>query len=192
MTLPSESRESLLPDRYWCFPSRRYMRDGELDVLVALVNSVRPHTMIEFGVNDGLTACAMLQAVEGLQRYIGIDVLPGYEFEIPAQAVEKPDRPGHLVDDPRFDLWLRPRGTQDLYAALLPSCDAVFIDGDHGAKAVMWDSMLAAEIVRAGGIIIWHDYANQTVSVTSVLDELHRRGRDLRAVAGTWLAYERR
>jgi predicted O-methyltransferase YrrM len=192
MTLPVESRNAVLANSNWRFPSRRYMMDGECDVLIALVNSVEPKTMIEFGVNEGLTARAVLQAVEGIKRYIGIDVLPGYEFEIPAQSVEKPQEPGCLVNDPRFELMLRPRGTQDIFAAMLPIADVVFIDGDHGRKSVAWDAALATQIVRKGGMIIFHDYWNGSVQVTEVLDKLYAEGRDLRVVEGTWLVFERR
>ncbi len=39
--------------------TRRFMNPGELEVLVALIGSVKPETVIEIGVNEGRTAKAM-------------------------------------------------------------------------------------------------------------------------------------
>lgn len=166
--------------------TRQYMHPGEQDLLLTLVNSVRPKIMVEIGVNIGLTAQAALRDIVTIERYIGIDVLPGYQFEIPAQQVERPNEPGRLVKhDPRFRLVL--------YNEDMPtSADVIFIDGDHGKHAVFRDSIWAAEIVTPGGMIIWHDYGNPTVEVTGVLDALQAEGRDLKHVVDTWLVFEQR
>ena len=164
---------------------RQYMQPGEQDVLIKLVESVKPHTMIEIGVNVGLTAQAVLRHVESIRRYVGVDVDADYQFEIPAQQSERPVHPGLLVKtDPRFELKLR--GDElPLWA------DAIFIDGDHGCHSVFEDSLWAGGIIRPGGIIIWHDYGNPAVEVTEVLDELESEGREIKHIAGTWLAFER-
>ena len=166
--------------------SRQYMHRGEQEVLLALVESIDPVIMVEIGVNIGLTAQAVLANVRTIERYQGIDVDAAYQFEIPAQRIERPAEPGRLVkDDPRFQLLLR-GGKMPKY------CDVVFIDGDHGHNAVMEDSLWAAEIVKPGGMIIWHDYGNPTVQVTEVLDALADEGRKLHHLANTWLVFERR
>jgi hypothetical protein len=166
--------------------TRKYMKPGEQEVLLALIDSVSPSTMVEIGVCEGLTALAVLRHVKSIYHYIGVDVDATYKFEIRAQRIERPRLPGVLVqDDPRFELRLR--GSE-----MPTSTDVVFIDGDHGRKAVMRDSMWAAEVVTPGGLIIWHDYGNETVEVTGVLNGLHRAGRDIQHVAETWLAFEQR
>lgn len=166
--------------------TRKYMQPGEQDVLLALVGSIRPHTMVEIGVNEGITAQAVLRHVPSIERYIGIDVNAAYQFEIPAQQSEHPNEPGALVKhDPRFQLVLR--------GDPMPSeADVVFIDGDHGKKAVLVDSIWAAAIVNHGGLIIWHDYGNPTVEVTGVLNRLDTHERELHHVSGTWLVFEQR
>ena len=165
---------------------RRYMQRGEQDVLLALVNHIAPKIMVEVGVNVGITAKAVLSEVTTIERYIGIDVEPGYTFEIPAQQIERPVFPGLLVKShPRFELVLRGND-------LPTEADFVFIDGDHGQRAVREDSIWATQVVRHGGMIVWHDYQNPTVEVTGVLDALLAEGRALRHVAGTWLVFERR
>jgi len=177
----------------WNGLPRRFMNKGELETLIALMRSVCPRHVIEFGVNVGRTAKAIMANVAGIECYIGIDVAPEY---VPAKAVQRqevPADPGALVlSDPRFDLIVRPRGSLDLSADELAPCDAVFIDGDHGREAVLHDTALARALVRKGGIIVWHDYHQLgTVYVKDVLDEMHRAGDDIVRVDGTWLAFER-
>jgi predicted O-methyltransferase YrrM len=169
------------------------MNSGELETLVVLVRSVWPHHVMEFGVNVGRTAKAILANVDGIDLYTGIDVAPGY---VPAKAVQRnevPSHPGKLVaDDPRFHLVVRPRGSLDLTAKNLEPCDAAFIDGDHGREAVLHDTALARALVQPGGIIVWHDYhALGTVDVKDVLDEMHQAGAPITHVEQTWLAFER-
>jgi len=118
-----------------------------------------------------------------------VDVEAGYRFEGEWQQHDRPAEPGRLVkDDPRFRLMLRGNGK----AAELPqSSDVVFIDGDHGPRNVLQDSLWAASVVRPGGMIIWHDYQNTPAEVTGVLDRLHAEGRNLVHVTGTSLVFER-
>ena len=168
------------------FTTRKYMQPGEQDVLLALLDHVQPRTMVEIGVNEGITARAVLQHIPSIESYVGIDVDAAYQFEIPAQRIEHPRQSGHLVrHDPRFQLVLRGEAMPD-------AADVVFIDGDHGRNAVLVDSLWAAAIVSRGGLIIWHDYGNPTVEVTGVLNKLLTSGRDIRHVEKTWLAFERR
>ena len=166
--------------------TRKYMQQGEQEVLLALVASIKPKVMVEIGVNEGITAKAVLEACPTIEHYYGIDVNAAYQFEIPAQQVEHPDEPGVLVKhDPRFHLILR----GDL---MPPEADVVFIDGDHGKKNVLADSLWAEAVVTHGGLIIWHDYGNPTVEVTGVLNRLDTHDRELHHVKGTWLVFEQR
>jgi len=174
--------------------TKRYMNPGELEVLVALVRSVRPRAMVEFGVNEGRTARAILDNLPSIERYQGIDVFPGYVTAMSVQRREVPQSPGRMAKgDPRFDLILRKRGSFDLTFDDLQDCDAAFIDGDHGWKGVLHDTLLARRLVRPGGIIVWHDYhALGTVEVRDVLEILAEHGSPINHVEKTWLAFERR
>ncbi|MDD1679687.1 MAG: class I SAM-dependent methyltransferase [Methanomicrobiales archaeon] len=166
--------------------TRQYMQPGEIEILLTLIDSVDPcYNMIEFGVNEGITALSVLQNIPSIKHYVGIDVPPDYKFEIPAQQSERPEEPGKLVkSDPRFELVIRPAGIRGLF-------DVAFIDADHGYSAVRKDYEIAKRLVRTGGMIIFHDYNNPTVEVTQALDDLFRSGSDINSVAGTWLAFER-
>ncbi len=188
----SRSRLNLRP-LDWTGLERRFMNESELETLVALVASVKPKGVLEFGVNTGRTAKAILRHVPGIQCYQGIDVLPGYVTERLVQRKEVPEDPGHLArGDSRFRLVLSAQGSLDLTAADLQRCDAAFIDGDHGRRAVEHDSRLARQLVRPGGIIIWHDYHDLgNVDVREVLHEQAAAGANIQHVKGTWLAFER-
>jgi len=178
------------------FPSRIYMNDGELDLVIGMFATVRPKTVLEFGVNVGITASAILKHLPGIEFYQGIDLAPGGHPTLDSQMSEVPtslEPPGWMaVTDERFELILRPRGSFDLKPKDLLSADAVFIDGDHSYDAVMNDSALAYDLTREGGIIVWHDYLNPTVEVTQALDDLAARGHHIQSIEGTWLAFERR
>lgn len=130
----------------------------------------------------------------GIQQYVGVDVLPGYVTPLPVQRNEVPNQPGHLAaHDDRFYLMLRERGSHDLHAFDLIEYDAVFIDGDHSVRGVIHDTALARNVVRPGGIIIWHDYHDLgTVGVAHALEQYRTQGDQIFHVQDTWLAFERR
>jgi predicted O-methyltransferase YrrM len=183
MTLPTVS----ITPKWDTFTSRMYMQPGEIEVLLTLVNSVKPTLMLEIGVNEGRTALAVLKTIPTIERYIGLDAPVGYQFGIAAQQVEQPTAPAHMVmHDPRFKLILRGDDT-----AITGPFDVAFIDGDHSYKWVKRDYRLARRTVRSGGIIIFHDYGNGAVQVAEALHEIHAYGNKLYHVNGTWLAYER-
>ena len=176
----------------WHLPGQQYMRAIEQQAIVALADDVKAKLMIEIGVNEGFTAHAVLENVRSLERYIGIDVEPSYQFEMPEQAIQRPSNPGwRAAPDRRFELLIRPRGSLDFTADDLPKVDVILIDGDHGKAAVEHDSLLALDLVRPGGVIIWHDYGNLEVEVTGVLDQLFDEGWDIVLIQDTWLAFER-
>lgn len=170
------------------------MNPGELEVLCALVASVKPSKVVEFGCNMGRTAKVLLREVPHIKSYIGVDVPPGYKFQCTVQRNEIPINPGYLAkDDTRFELILRDRGTYDLSRFDIGTCDVVFIDGDHSYDAVIHDSLLAKAIVNPGGMIIWHDYHGMpTVGVRQALEEFHNEsGIRIQHVQDTWIAFHR-
>lgn len=171
-------------------PFSKYMTPEETAILVALVGSVAPKVMIEFGCNLGVTAKRMLDNVPSLERYIGIDVPHNHVPILKCQDTEVPTVPGGLVDDDRFLLLIEP--TETLTIEQLEPCDAVFIDGDHSYSVVSHDSLLARALVRNGGIICWHDYGNPAVQVNEVISELCADGWPINYVENSWLAFMRK
>lgn len=171
---------------------RTYMTPVELAVLAHLVQSVNARSVMEIGCNSGRTAALLLRECPTIENYLGVDVLPGYQFANKVQSLEVPDNPGiYASGDTRFSLWLSKNGSRDM-AVFANDYDVVFIDGDHSQKAVEFDTELARASVRIGGLIIWHDYHDlETVDVRRVLDAQYAEGRKIQHVAGTWLAFEK-
>jgi predicted O-methyltransferase YrrM len=169
-------------------PFSKYLNWRETELLIGLANIVRPRVLIEFGVNEGVTARRVLDNVPTLERYIGIDVPQDYVTPLQCQRAEVPEDAGvYAASDPRF--WLL-TVVAPLTADQLEPCDCAFIDGDHSAIGVLRDSELARELVRPGGMIVWHDHGNHAAEVTQVLEALAEdRGWPIKAIANSWLAF---
>lgn len=75
--------------------------------------------------------------------------------------------------------------------------DIVFVDGSHEQFTVFADTLHALQILKPGGLIIWHDYkvidepGRQVFAAVNDLDE-HEFSGQIHHVEGTWLAYARR
>jgi predicted O-methyltransferase YrrM len=195
LTLPTIAQSELdVRPIDWCGLPKRFLNPGEGEVLAALMRSVQARRVVEIGCNDGRTAKLMLRNVPTIDRYIGIDVPPGYEFLCSVQKNEVPARPGrHALEEKGFELLLRPRGSFDVHPVEIGEADVVFIDGDHSAPAVHHDTQLARRVLRPGGLIIWHDYHD--LGTVDVRDMLHAfvMGGTARPVhvEDTWIAIER-
>lgn len=169
------------------------MNPGELETLLHLMESVQSKVVVEIGVNSGRNPMAAFRNVSTITHYVGIDVPPGTHLPLKAQAKEVPDYPGHLAaGDSRLEVIVSERGSMDLEPEDLPVCDLCFIDGDHSRDAVLSDYALAKQIVRPGGLIVFHDDNGRTVvDVTATLNELCDRGSEIVHVRNTWLSFER-
>lgn len=175
----------------------RYFNKGEIEALLSLIESVNAESVIEFGVNNGRTPMAVLRNIQTIGLYVGIDVEPGYQTLMPVQRREIPLIPGELaLDDDRFELITSKNGSFDLKAdegllAGYPKFDVAFIDADHSRAGVLNDYNLAQQIVRPGGLIIFHDDNElKVVEVTQTLNELCDQGHKIVHIEGTWLSYE--
>lgn len=169
-----------------------FFNPGELDVFLDLIATARPRVIVEFGVHRGRNAAAVLRNFDFVEKYVGIDVLPGHMPELRYQRHEIPATPGDLVNSPRFELILRPNGSHDLTPDDLPCADFYFIDGDHSAKGVINDRKLALATAREPeSIILYHDdNGKPEVQVTETLAALRECGADIRHIDGTWFAIE--
>jgi len=172
-------------------PFSRYLGVYETSLLVALLNSVAPKVMIEFGCNAGITAARVLENVLTIERYIGVDLPPDdKQTVLDCQRPEVPVNAGcYASHDPRF--FLLAVRSQLLRTGHLEPCDAVFIDGDHSEQAVLHESRLAYRLMRGRGIIVWHDYGNTSVEVDFALNRLIAEGWPINAVEKCWLAFMR-
>jgi predicted O-methyltransferase YrrM len=194
LTLPLISQEVIGAAAVdWTGLTKRFINPNELECIVSLLRQIEPRSMIEFGVNEGRTAKAIMRSLPSIKHYLGIDVPQGFVPAKQVQRAEVPKQPAHMVKgDPRFTLFLPRNGSQSLSAADLISADAVFIDGDHSYAGVMHDTMLARAVINPGGIIIWHDYHDLgTVDVREALHDLAALGESIWHIEGTWVAFQR-
>jgi predicted O-methyltransferase YrrM len=184
--LPSIKMESR-----WPKVSCKYMMPWEQGLLLTMLHSIRPKRMIEMGVNEGVTAQAVLKWIDSIEYYVGIDVPFDHVMPLAGQQSEVPAEPGHLVKgDPRFRLVIRRTGFENGDIVRQAPFDVAFIDGDHSYAGVLADIDLALKIVPPGGWIFYHDYRNGTVEVTRALDERRASGINLISIEGSMLAYE--
>jgi len=189
MNIISKAMIPLYIGRATPYYNNPYLGSEETEILVALIASVQPKIVFEFGVQLGRTARMLLGRIASIEHYIGIDVPFEHMPALPVQKSEVPATPGlYARDDQRFSLLIC-NGTQRLEPDMLEPCDAVFIDGDHSRAAVLHDSRLARALVRPGGIIVWHDYGNTATEVAEALDQLVLEDWPLLHVYRTWLAY---
>lgn len=184
--LPTIRYESRYPKM-----KRTYMQPWEQGTLLTLLERIEPKRMVEFGVQEGRTASAVLEWIKIIQYYLGVDVPPDHIMPLPGQQPEVPKEAGHMVkSDSRFELLIRTDSSSDHAIIQKGPFDVAFIDGDHSRAGVLRDYDVACKCLRPNGWVFWHDYANNTVEVTDVLDELHMNGHNIVHIDGTMLAYE--
>lgn len=166
---------------------------SDMESLIALSRTFRPETVIEIGIQAGATAKCILNNSPWIKKYIGIDVTPNHQTTLAVQQNEVPKVPGILAkSDHRVELIVRPNGSRDLSPADLPTADLIFIDGDHSYAGVMFDTQLARQVIRKGGIICWHDYGSHLVpEVTTAIDHLNiTEGNHICLIEGGLLCFQ--
>ncbi|MBV8722854.1 MAG: class I SAM-dependent methyltransferase [Candidatus Eremiobacteraeota bacterium] len=116
-----------------------------------------PARMVEIGSFEGRAAVWLLQnaLTEPTDVLVCIDLFTSHE--------------GHDDYEKTFDANLRelaPRAqvhkmrapSRDALPTLLPTFDGVYIDGSHATIDVLRDAVLAFDIVKPGGFILFDDY----------------------------------
>lgn len=75
----------------------------------------------------------------------------------------------------------------------LQNVKLAFIDGDHSLESVKADTEAALAFFQShrGGIIVWHDYYDESPSWVGVKQYVDSLGLDIERVDGTWLALAR-
>ena len=130
---------------------------AELEAFLARVCELEPRRVLEIGTAYGGTLFALAAAAHPDAHIASLD-LPspmGYppERELLYRAFA---RAGQRLDLVRADSHLP--ATRDRIVALMGgSLDLLFIDGDHTYEGVRRDWELYGPLVRAGGLVAFHD-----------------------------------
>jgi hypothetical protein len=80
---------------------------------------------------------------------------------------------------------VHPGTSADVLPCLPPIYDLVFIDGAHDRGSVAADAGLACEVLKPGGVVVFHDYGGGDVGVTEAVDEFIAGGAVLLGRCGT-------
>ena len=156
----------------------------ELTVIAAICAARRPETIFEIGTFDGRTT---LNLVENSPPETRI-----YTLDLPANQIDETE---HALA-PGEDVFVRKRGSGARFVSspfasritqlygdsarfdFFPyrrGIDLVFVDASHAYEYVLADSRTALELLRPGGVILWHDYGTgDWPGVNRALNELHR------------------
>lgn len=132
-------------------------------VLYSLVRFLPATKVVEIGVDDGSTTRPLLVGVRATDGHLwSVDPAPCYA----AQEMVAGSELGHLwtFENVRSQEFA-PRAPHDL--------DLVFIDGDHSYEGVKSDWLLYEPLVRAGGLVLFHDKMNtrEFPGIARLIDE---------------------
>lgn len=153
----------------------------------------KPNTLFEFGTFDGRTTIHLAMNATDRATTYTIDVQRGpFEFGADSLYFRRSCVGEHFLGTPYEDRirMLTADSRSFDYAPFRGRMDLIFIDADHSYSAVVHDSARAFEMIRPGGLVIWHDYLT-IPDVTAAIQSLAKQ-RDLRSVEGTslvvWIA----
>ena len=178
--------------------------DLEAWILAVLANSARQ--MFEFGTCTGKTAYLWARNSPASARVTTLTLPPQGTSEYVEGAEDDAAETRTALSESRFATFLY-TGTaaegkiEQLFgdskslsvARWAGSCDLVFVDGSHAYSYVVSDSEKALELVRPGGLVLWHDYAGPGHSrgVYRALNELSGRIPLVRIDGTKFVAYRR-
>ena len=130
----------------------------ELFRLAQIVRDLRPKQFLEIGVHNGQTMSVWCWLAEP-GEWMGIDLVGGrvggHQAMVDRDNQMRRDFPGiHLFNQDSH--W--PSTAEDIRLHLTEGLlDFLFIDGDHSYAGVKQDYETFAPMVRAGGVIAFHD-----------------------------------
>lgn len=155
----------------------------ELACLAALVSSLKPTLIFEFGTYIGRTSRLFAKNSPADTRILTLD-LP-------------PDQAGHRIGEAYVGTPEQVKITQCYGDSLTFDCspwfgkvDFVWIDACHEYRYVLSDTKNALRLCRPGGWIAWHDYRHSAwwSGVTRCVRELHRKIPHICHLYGTTIA----
>jgi predicted O-methyltransferase YrrM len=156
----------------------------ELLAIASITKHLAPAAAFEIGTYNGRTAVniAANSPADSVTYTLDLPASGLADARLPLdprelQFVQKPVS-GELIASAgaglRIEQLYGDSGTFD-FSPYRGRTDLVFIDGSHSYEYVLNDSQRALEMLRPGGVALWHDYAGFP-GVTRALNELYGRG----------------
>ena len=179
---------------------------SDAEAWILAVVAKRAHRLFEFGTCTGKTAYLWARNAPPDARVVTLTLPPEQRAQYRTEEADDATDVRYALRESAFTSFLysgsdvEPK-IEQLYGDsktidLSPwagSCDVVFVDGSHAYSYVVSDSEKALQLVRPGGLVLWHDYAgpHHAIGVFRALNELAAR-LPLVHIAGTTLVAYRR
>ncbi len=181
------------------------VRISELGILSSLAAQCEKGTdLFEIGTFDGRTTLnlAMNSSVECHVHTLDLPPDTPTQFEIEKGEVHMVDKScsGSRYEKYRAKFPNTIKKISQLFgdsgsfdfSTFTDSCSLVFVDGSHAYEYAISDTVAARAMVRAGGVIVWHDYGVWK-GVTKALEQIEaHEGLGLRNIRGTSLVIWKR
>ena len=135
-----------------------------------MASAANAKRIFEFGTYRGQTTCGLAALCKDAQIYtlnLPPEDDPRYAPYIGMYIARSPDRDRitQIYHDSRtFDT-----------TPYRESMDYIFIDGDHSYYGVKNDTEKALQLLKPGGVIVWHDYAAKSPGVLDYLAEFSQK-----------------
>jgi predicted O-methyltransferase YrrM len=170
-------------------PNPYNMSWEETVTLSVLLRALAPENLFEFGTFDGRTTLHLALNTPAAAVIHTLDIISG-SFPFGADTPyfrhvtvgecyagsRVRDKVRTLTGDSRtFD-----------FSPYLGRMDFVLVDADHSYDGVLHDSKKAYDLLRHGGVVVWHDYLMIAETTRAILDLA--RDRPIKHLAGTTLA----
>lgn len=178
---------------------------SDYETWILCVLATRASALFEFGTCTGKTAYLWARNIPEGGRVVTLTLSPESIQEYANAAGDDRVAVAHALEESQFSRYLY-TGTdvegriRQLYgdskafdaAPYARQFDVIFIDGSHAYSYVHSDTERALQMVKPGGLILWHDYTGPEGSpdVYRALNELASR-LDLRHIKGTTLVFHR-
>ena len=178
--------------------------DGEAWILAALAKNA--HLLFEFGTCTGKTAYLWARNAPPDARVVTVTLAPNDRDEYKVDSDDDMMDVAYAIRESNYTQFLYSGTEAELRIEQIfgdskaldvspwaGRCDVVFVDGSHAYSYVVSDSAKALQLVRPGGLVLWHDYngPKHSPGVYRALNELAAR-LPLVRISGTALAAYRR
>lgn len=178
------------------------IRISELAILNLIAQEVDDDTNIfEIGTFDGRTSLNLALSSPDTCKIYTLDLKPEMntkynlasgerhmvEKKMSGARIDKYKKPFKFITDKIHQLF--GDSARFDFSPYYGSCSLVFVDGSHAYDYAISDTKKALQMVRKGGVIIWHDYGIWE-GVTKALEEIESNDKiGLVNIYGTSLVY---
>lgn len=124
----------------------------EICAAIDYISTESPRSMCEIGTANGGTNLLLTHTLESIQTIIGVDL-----FIMNGAALRLLLRPGQRIHLINGSSYAHPTFERVRSSLAGQPIDLLFIDGDHRYEGVKQDFLLYRQLVREGGLIMFHD-----------------------------------